>query len=304
MPTPRAAALIVLILAALVLGFAPILVRLTDAGPAASGFWRFAFALPWLLLMTARPKFLGSGGEGIGRPSNWMVLAGGMLVLDLSFWHYSIALTSVANATTLTNLTPVVVTLVGWWLFRERPRALFLVALAAAIAGAVTMSLGADGGQGSNPPLGDVFAGVTALWYAGYFIAVKGARDRHSAGRVMLWSTAIAAPGLLLAALLLGEQVLPGSWGGWAACAGLGLMHVVGQGGVAWSLGRLPAALTAVTVLIQPVVAALLGWMIFAETLTPMQAVGGVVVLAAIVLAQWSSVKKKGAEAEAPAPVL
>ncbi|HVL41332.1 MAG TPA: EamA family transporter, partial [Brevundimonas sp.] len=123
------------------------------------------------------------------------------------------------------------------------------------------------------------------------------------AGRVMLWSTAIAAPGLLLAALALGEQVLPGSWGGWAACAGLGLMHVIGQGGVAWSLGRLPAALTAVTVLIQPVVAALLGWLIFAETLTPVQAVGGAVVLAAIVLAQWSSAQKKGAEAEAAAPV-
>ena len=298
MPT-RAAALTVLILAAMVLGFAPILVRLADTGPAAAGFWRFAFALPWLLVMTARP-----GGEGIGRPSNWMVLAGGMLVLDLSFWHYSIAFTSVANATTLTNLTPVVVTLVGWFVFRERPKALFLVALAAAIAGAVTMSLGADGGQGSNPPLGDVFAGVTALWYAGYFIAVKGARDRHSAGRVMLWSTAIAAPGLLLAALVLGEQVLPGSWGGWVACVGLGVVHVVGQGGVAWSLGRLPTALTAVTVLIQPIAAAVLGWLIFAETLTPMQAIGGVVVLAAIVLAQWSSVKKKGAEAEAAAPVL
>ena len=81
-------------------------------------------------------------------------------------------------------------------------------------------------------------------------------------------------------------------------------MHVVGQGGVAWSLGRLPAALTAVTVLIQPVVAALLGWLIFAETLTPMQAVGGVVVLGAIVLAQWSSAKKKGAEVETAAPVL
>ena len=294
----RAAALIVLVLAAMVLGLAPILVRLSDAGPAAAGFWRFAFALPWLLVMTARP-----GGEGIGRPSNWMLLAGGMLVFDLGFWHYSITLTSVANATTLTNLTPVVVTLVGWWLFRERPRALFLVALAAAIAGAVTMSLGADGGQGSNPPLGDVFAAFTAVWYAGYFIAVKGARDRHSAGRVMLWSTAIAAPGLLLAAFVLGEQVLPGSWGGWAACAGLGLVHVLGQGGVAWSLGRLPTALTAVTVLIQPIAAAVLGWLLFGETLTVVQAIGGAVVLAAIVLAQWSSVKKKGAEADAPAPL-
>lgn len=303
MPTSRAAALIVLILAACVLGLAPILVRLSDAGPAAVGFWRFVFALPLLLIMTARPKFLGLAGEGVGRPSGWMALAGGMLVLDLAFWHYSLALTSVANATTLTNLTPVVVTLVGWWVFRERPRALFIVALAAAITGALTMSLGADGGQGSNPPLGDAFAAVTALWYAGYFIAVKAARGRHSAGRVMLWSTAVAAPGMLLIALALGEPILPGSWSGWAACAGLGVVHVIGQGGVAWSLGRLPAALTAVTVLIQPVVAALLGWLIFAETLTPVQALGGVVVIGAIVLAQWSSVKKKGAEVETAAPV-
>jgi drug/metabolite transporter (DMT)-like permease len=133
---------------------------------------------------------------------------------------------------------------------------------------------------------------------------VKGARGRYSAGRVMLWSTAIAAPGLLLAAFVLGEDVLPGSWGGWAACVGLGVVHVVGQGGVAWSLGRLPTALTAVTVLIQPIAAAVLGWLMFAETLTPMQALGGAVVLAAIVLAQWSSAKKKGAEAEAAAPVL
>ena len=40
------------------------------------------------------------------------------------------------------------------------------------------------------------------------------------------------------------------------------------------------------------------------STLWGSQAIGGVVVLAAIVLAQWSSAKKKGAEAEAPAPVL
>ena len=300
--TSRAAALLILLASAAVLGLAPILVRLADTGPAAAGMWRFAFALPWLLLLVLRPG-QAAAARGPGRPSPLMGLAALFFVLDLAFWHYSIRFTSVANATTLTNLTPVVVTLVGWWLFRERPKALFVVALAAAIAGAVAMSLGADGGQGSNPPLGDAFAAVTALWYAGYFIAVKAARGRYSAGRVMLWSTAIAAPGLLLAALVLGEQVLPGSWGGWAACAGLGLMHVVGQGGVAWSLGRLPAALTAVTVLIQPVVAALLGWLIFAETLTPVQAMGGGVVLAAIVLAQWSSAKRKGAEAVAPAPL-
>ncbi|RZI98297.1 MAG: EamA/RhaT family transporter, partial [Brevundimonas sp.] len=87
---------------------------------------------------------------------------------------------------------------------------------------------------------------------------------------------------------------------GWAACAGLGLVHVAGQGGVAWALGKLPAALTAVTILVQPVVAGLLSWAVFKETLTPLQLLGGAVVLAAIVLAQWSS--KTAAAAPHPSP--
>ena len=88
------------------------------------------------------------------------------------------------------------------------------------------------------------------------------------------------------------------------SCAGLGAVHVAGQGGVAWALGKLPAALTAVTILVQPVVAGLLSWAVFKETLTPLQLLGGAVVLAAIVLAQWSAAaKEKGAEAEAAAPV-
>ena len=71
------------------------------------------------------------------------------------------------------------------------------------------------------------------------------------------------------------------------------------------------------TILVQPVVAGLLSWWVFKETLTPLQLLGGAVVLAAIVLAQWSSsgrvgsggpegpttaAKQKGAEAEAAAP--
>jgi len=300
MPASRLSALLVLIVAAAVLGLAPILVRLAETGPAAAGFWRFAFAMPLLLLLVARPGL--GGGEAIGRPSKWMALAALFFVLDLSFWHYSIAFTSVANATVLTNLTPVVVTLVAWLAFRERPRLLFVLALAVALGGALAMSAGADGRQGSNPRLGDVFAGVTALWYAGYFLVVKQARGRASAGRIMLWSTGLGLPLLLAVSLALGEDPLPASTSGWLACAAMGAVHVVGQGGVAWALGRLPAALTAVTVLIQPVVAAILGWLLFAETMTAPQLAGGAAVLLGVVLAQWSARTKTGAEAEAAAP--
>ncbi|WP_298746945.1 DMT family transporter [uncultured Brevundimonas sp.] len=302
MPAPRTAALLVLLAAAAVLGLAPILVRLADTGPAAAGAWRLAFALPWLGLLAGRPgRAAGEGGPG--RPSALMGLAALFFGLDLAFWHYSIRLTSVANATTLTNLTPVVVTAAAWLMFRERPRPLFLAALAVALAGAWTMSAGADGRQGADPRLGDLFAAVTALWYAGYFLTVKALRGRVPAVRIMLWTTALGLPLLLVAALALGEPLVPGSAAGWAACAGLGLVHVAGQGGVTWALGRLPAALTAVTVLIQPVVAAGLGWALFAETMTGAQLAGAAALLAGVVLAQWSARNKKGAEAETSAPV-
>lgn len=294
--SPRALALSVLLVAACVLGLAPILVRLTETGPAAAGFWRFVFAMPLLFVLTARP-----GAEGLGKPSKWMLLAGLFFALDLSFWHYGIVMTSVANATVLCNLTPVVVTLFAWLVLKERPGRLFVVALALALSGAFAMAAGASGTQGSNPLLGDLFSLSVALWYSGYFLTVQRARTTAGAMRVTFWATLVGVPLLGGVALMLGEHMIPATLAGWAACLGLGVMHVFGQGGVAWALGRLPASVTAVTILIQPIVAALLGWWIFGETLTPVQAAGGALVLAAIVLAQRSRPKKTGAE-ETSAP--
>ena len=299
--------LIVLIASAVVLGLAPILVRLTETGPAAAALWRFVFALPLLFLLTHRP-----GGEGVGRPSKWMALAGLFFFLDLSFWHYGIVMTSVANATVLCNLTPVVVTLFAWIVLKERPRAVFVLALALAMIGAFAMAAGADGGQGTDPLLGDLFSLSVALWYAGYFLAVKAARTTAGAIRVILWSTAIPVPLMLAASLVLGEDILPATLAGWAACAALGVMHVAGQGGVAWALGRVSAALTAVVILVQPVVAASLGWIVFGETMTAIQMGGAALVLSAVLTAQWSSrgrppaalQRQTGAEPMDSAPVL
>ena len=53
-PTERGRALAVLLFGACVIGLSPILVRLSDTGPAAAGFWRLAFALPLLAILTRR----------------------------------------------------------------------------------------------------------------------------------------------------------------------------------------------------------------------------------------------------------
>ena len=278
---PRAVA--ALVFGAAAIGFAPILARLTDTGPAAAAFWRLAFAAPLLAALAFRPSQPTAG------PSRWALVAGVFFAADMACWHYGLVFTSVANATVLTNLTPVVVTAAAWVLFRERPRRLFLAALALALAGAVTMALAkGSGGRGTNPPLGDLLSAVTALWYGGYFLCVRQARTGSTASSVMFWSGMAGAPLLLAAALALGEGVWPASRAGWAACAALGLMHVAGQGSIAWALGRLPTALASVTVLVQPVVAAALGWWIFAEAVGPVQALGAAVLLFGVVLAQVS----------------
>ena len=287
-----------LVFGALVIGTTPILVRLAACGPAAAGFWRLAFAAPLLALMAA-----GHPVAAIGRPSpaiwRWRAF---FFALDLACWHYGIRYTSVANATVLPNLTPVLVTLASWVFFKERPRPIFLVGLVAAVSGAVLMAESAPAAAhpGALPHIGDALSVSTAVWYGLYFMSVRAARLARSTLSVMLWSCLIGAPPLIATALAMGEPVLPATLLGWSAVVGLGLAHVFGQGSIAWALGRLPASTASVTVLVQPVVAGALAYLIFSEVLTPLQAAGGGLALLGVVVAQQAPARSLKPDAPAP----
>jgi drug/metabolite transporter (DMT)-like permease len=281
---PRWPAIGALIFGACVIGFSGILMRLTGTGPAAAGFWRLACALPLRALMTRRAS------GPLGRPTPIALLTGLLFALDLGFWHYGLKYTSVGASTVLSNLAPVVVTAFAWIFLKQRPRALFLLAMTVAVAGAWMM--GAGRGSGApliNAPLGNLLSVATAFWYALYFLAIAQGRKTQAASRLMFWSGMTGAPLLLVSALLLGEQILPTTLVGLAACIGLGLVHVAGQGSIAWAMGRLPTSLASVVVLVQPVVATYVGWLLFGEALGPLQTAGAAVALGGVVLAQWAS---------------
>ncbi|NBB16681.1 EamA family transporter [Caulobacter sp. SLTY] len=283
----RALPLIALLAGACAIGFAPIFVRLTETGPAAAGFWRMFLALPLLAPFLFRP-----GKPAPLKPNLPILLAGLFFAGDLALWHYGIGMTSVANATVLANLTPLVVTVAGFLIFREKVGALFLVGMGLGLIGAWTMAEGRGAGApGSNPPLGDALSAATALFYAGYFFCVRQARATFGTTAVMFWSSLVTAAALGVIMLLLGEPVLPASLAGWGACLGLAVVHVTGQGAIAWALGRLPTPTASVVVLIQPAVAAALGWMIFAEIMTPLQGFGALLALAGVAIAQWASAR-------------
>ena len=274
-----------LVLGALAIAFAPVLVRLTTTGPAAAGFWRLALALPMLTVaaVLARPRASAAGGRA---PPPLTLLAGLFFALDLGFWHYGIKFTTVANATILANLSPVIVTLGAWLILRERPGRRFIAGLVLAMAGTWLIAAFSRHGAAIDPALGDGLSLATAVWYAAYMLTVRAARQATSAARVMIWSSLFGAPLLLAAAFSLGERILPTSTEGWLACAGLGLVHVIGQGAIAWALGRLPAALASVVILAQPVLSAILGWIVFGEAMAALQIAGAALALAGVALAQ------------------
>lgn len=281
------AAFLCLLAGGCAIGFAPILVRLSDTGPVASAFWRTALAVPLLWAwVVAKEKV-----PATTKPQ-WpaLVLAGLFFSLDLGFWHWSIIWTSVANATLLANLAPIFVTLAGWLLWKRRVTRTFLVGMVVAITGMFVL-VGPNFMIGGTRLLGDAVGAMTAIFYAGYFLAIKVARDGGvSTGRLMAWSTTITAVLLLPIALISPQPFWPSSANGWLVVVGLAIVsQILGQGLIAYAFAHLPASLSSVSLLIQPVVAAIAAWALFGEAIGPAQFIGGAIVLAGIWVAKKGS---------------
>jgi len=286
----RRRALLALFAGALFIALSPIFVRLSETGPTATAFWRVALSLPafWAGLLLV-PGALAATPQTL-RHWPMLVVAGAAFAGDLALWHTSIGLTSIANSTLLVNIAAVLVTLASWLIWRRRPKRLFLAGLALSVAGVVLL-VRASFSFSASALAGDLLGLGTAVFYAAYLLCVGVLRGR-GAGTLPLMSVAsfVTALVLLPLALLSGDDMIPKTAWGWATLIGLALAsHAGGQGLITFALAHLPASFSAVSLLLQPVVAALIAWALFDEALGPLQLAGGAMVLAGIYLANLSA---------------
>jgi drug/metabolite transporter (DMT)-like permease len=294
----EAPALIALLAGGLAIGSAGIFVRLSETGPTATAFWRGFLALPLLALWAALERRFAARARATAATHSAAVLgsplaslrdplllwAGVFFAGDLALWHSSLLLTSIAAATLEANCAPVLVTLLAWALWRERPQLGFLAALLLAFGG-MLLILAPKLGAGSHGMLGDALGLGTACFYAAYILAVARLRARHSTGTVMFASTLVFT--LLLLPLALTQRFLPLTVHGWWLLIGCALSaQVLGQSLIAYALAHLPAAFSAVGLYVQVIAAAIYAWLLLGERLAPVQIAGGVVVLTAIALAR------------------
>jgi len=286
-------ALLALVAGGMGIAFAPIFVRWSEVGPLSTAFWRLALAAPLMWAWTARER---TRRPASGRDVVRLVLPGLFFACDLGAWHWSIRFTTVANATLLANFAPVFVTLGGYVLFRRAFGRVFLAGMAAALVGMV-MLVGPNAGLGADRLRGDALGFLTALFYASYILAISRVRADFSTATVLAWSASAAALVLLPPCLLTGETFLPRTERCWVDLLGLAVVsHVLGQGLVAFALRHLPASFSSVTLLIQPIGAALLAWHFFGEGMGPVQALGAAVILGGIFVARSGSRPARSAE--------
>jgi drug/metabolite transporter (DMT)-like permease len=284
-----------LLLGASCIALAPIMVKLSPLGPQASAFWRLCIAVPalamWAMLEARQTRHDIQGVRLSIKDIGLIALTGFLFAGDLATWHAGIVRTSAANATFLSNLTPIVVVAVGWMMTRALPARSYWIAVIVALFGSLLLSGGAPG-QDPNKLMGDGLSALTSLWYGLYLLVVARLRTRFGAGLIMLGSSSLAAVLCLIVAILSGESLLPHApngawWMVWWPLIILGLIsHVGGQGLLAVGFGLVPTHIASLLILWQPVLAAILGWVILSEALSSVQLLGAAMVLLGVWLAK------------------
>jgi drug/metabolite transporter (DMT)-like permease len=286
------------VLGAFVIAFSAILVRLAEVSPSTAAFFRCAYALPVLALLAWLERRRYGPRPLRDRVPLW--IAGVMFAADLTFWHHSIEAVGAGLATVLGNTQVVLVGLLAWAVLGERPDNRSFAAVPVVFAGVILISgVVGSGAYGEDPLLGVIFGVLTAITYALFILILRHGNtdDRRPAGP-LFDATLSAAVFSALGGIAVGDiQWTPDLEArAWLALLALS-SQVVGWMLISVSLPRLPAVLTSIVLMLQPVSTVFLGAVLLSEAPSAVQLLGVAIVVAGVAAA---TVKPRQ---RAPAPV-
>lgn len=265
-----------------VLGFSAIFVRWANVPGPVMALYRLGLGV---LILT--PFYLANYQKSQPVRWRWSVLvfpavAGVMTAMDHTFWSSAMQTISAANATLLNYAAPVWVALIAWLFQRQRLAPLFWAGLALTLVGIALVS-GSDILRHSATGMGNVLALISSLFFAGYFLATEAGRKRLDT-LPYTWLVGLSSTLTLLIVNLALRMPLSGypAQSYWAFLGAALLSQVGGYLAIGYALGHLPASVVSPTMIGQPVMTALLAYLIFGERLTGAQLFGGLLALLGI----------------------
>jgi len=272
--------------------------------PSTGTFYRAIFGLP-LLVLVAFGEWRRHGPMP-RQTIRLAAIAGLFFTGDLMFWHHAIEAVGAGLATVLGNLQVIIVGFFAWLLLGERPSRATLLALPVVLLGVILISgVVGEGAYGDAPVLGVVLGIATAVCYSAYLLIIRwGGRDpRRPAGPV-----AVATAAVIAASFVVGEiggdlDLTPGPASlFWLAMLGV-TSQSVGYLLISISLPRLPAIVTSIILLSQPVMSMGLAIVLLGETPSATQLLGVGLVIGGIAAATIPVARlRDGLQRTRPAP--
>ena len=270
---------------ALFVAWSGILVRLAETTPVTVAIYRCAYALPVLAVITRFETR--RHGSLPSRSRNLALIAGVFFAADLIFWHNAIEAVGAGLATVLGNLQVLIVGFAAWLFLSEKPQRSLFAAIPLVVAGVVLISGVTGDAYGASPVLGVIFGVATSIAYAAFILVLReGSGDLRRIAGPLFYATLMATGTATLYAVIFGGV----EWNpGWPAQGWLGTLamtsQVMGWLFISRSLPRLPAAITSVILLLQPVGAMILAAVILDERPSLAQIGGAVLILVGVVVA-------------------
>lgn len=268
------------------IAFSAVFVRLADVSPSTAAVFRTAYAIPVLGLLAWIERF--RFGPRTWREHRLAAIAGAAFAADLIFWHNSIDAVGAGLATVIGNMQVVVVGVIAWLFLHEHPDRRLFASIPVVVCGVVLVSgVVGTGAYGRDPVLGVVFGIGTAMAYTVFILVHReSARDLRRPAGPLFEATIVTAAVSLAYGLVSRTVSLEPVWPNHGWLLGLAMAaQVVGWLFLSVSLPRLPAALSSVMLLIQPVGSLLLGFVILGEDPSSVQLAGVVLILTGVFVA-------------------
>ena len=274
---------------ALAISFAPILYTVSNLNPLSGAFFRMLYALPFLALII----WFRAVDDNRSFNTRLIAFAAGLVfALDFVSYHSSTDWIGAGISTLIGNSQVIIVTLMSWWLFGERPNLSILIALPVVVVGLLLISgMWDDEPYGSYPVRG-VIAGISAaVFYSSFLIIYRFAnRELAPTANLQFDATSGCVIGLLVLSILPLQSLhiqpidFQPTWPnhGWILTLAI-VGQVLGWLAISYSLPRLPAVYTSFILLLQPVLTIVWGVILLSELPSVQQFLGMVLILGSII---------------------
>ena len=271
-----------IVLGVLGISVSSILVKFSAAPSAVTAAWRLLWTVALMSPViwgraSQRRELLGAGKRLV----LLSFLSGVFLAIHFVLWFESLNQTSVASSTTIV-CTEVIWVCLGYCLFlggKISGKAVAAIAVTLAGSGIIAFS---DSGSGAHL-YGDILALLAAVAVAAYTLIGRIVREKASTGVYTYLVYSACAAVLVVTCAIQGQGLL--AYGGSPVMVGLALAvfsTILGHSIFSWCLKYFTPAFVSASKLCEPVAAAALAAVIFAQIPTLMQILGGGLILGGV----------------------